>query len=146
MLIPSNSNRCRVILPFERQIRMKISRPQIVTGNVSTGNRVLPGDDVGNDTTAFPPPRMKVVEFTFVLDHLDSSEVFLCGDFNRWAPQSMRMIRRDGSGRWEKRLTLPPGRYEYRFIVDGIWMSDPRASAEVSNPYGSCNSVVEVRL
>jgi len=109
-------------------------------------NKALQCDAVGNNATTFLPQRTKVVEFTFIFDHLDSSEVFLCGDFNQWSPQSLRMIRRDGSGRWEKRLTLLPGRYEYRFIVDGKWMSDPHAPAEVPNQYGSCNSVVEVRL
>jgi len=104
------------------------------------------GDIGENETTAFPPSRMKVVEVTFLLEHPQAREVFLCGDFNRWAPESLRMVRRDGAGRWEKRLTLQPGRYEYRFVVDGEWMSDPRARAEVPNPYGSSNSVVAVSL
>jgi len=89
---------------------------------------------------------LKPVEVTFLFDHPDAREVFLCGDFNQWAQESLRMIRCDGVGRWEKRLTLLPGRYEYRFVVDGQWMSDPHAPAGVPNPYGSLNSVVEVRL
>jgi 1,4-alpha-glucan branching enzyme len=125
---------------------MKTSQPQIVTRKVPTLHKALQGDAVGNNTTVFSQERMKVVEFTFILDHFDSGEVFLCGDFNQWAPQSLRMIRRDGSGRWEKRLILLPGRYEYKFVVDGQWMCDPHAPAEVRNPYGSINSVVEVRL
>jgi 1,4-alpha-glucan branching enzyme len=125
---------------------MKALKTPNVTRRVSTMNNALERAAVGNNGSTFLPQRTKVVEFTFILDHFHSSEVFLCGDFNQWSPQSLRMIRRDGSGRWEKRLTLLPGRYEYRFIVDGKWMSDPHAPAEVPNQYGLCNSVVEVRL
>jgi 1,4-alpha-glucan branching enzyme len=125
---------------------MRTLQPPIVTRHVPTRKNALEGDNVENNTASFPSQRTKVVEFTFILDHAESGEVFLCGDFNQWAPQSLRMIRRDCSGRWEKRLTLLPGRYEYKFIVDGQWISDPLGSAEVPNPYGSSNSVVEVRL
>jgi hypothetical protein len=39
---------------------------------------------------------------------------------------------------------LPPGRYEYKFIVDGEWIPDPSEPHEVVNAFGSTNSVVEV--
>jgi 1,4-alpha-glucan branching enzyme len=124
---------------------MKTSRPPIVTRKFPTSDNALNGDNGALETTASPRSRLKVVEVTFILDRPDAREVFLCGDFNQWAPESLRMIRRVGAGRWEKHLTLPPGRYEYRFVVDGQWMSDPQAPAGVPNPYGSFNSVVEVR-
>ena len=41
-----------------------------------------------------------------------------------------------GDGRWAKELVLPPGVYEYRLVVDGEWMPDPRASETAPNPYG----------
>jgi hypothetical protein len=41
-------------------------------------------------------------------------------------------------------LTLAPGRYEYRFIVDGEWMADPLAKDFVPNPFGGQNSLLEV--
>ncbi len=125
---------------------MKTLQPPVVTGKLPTRNKALKGDDGENDKAASLPSRLNVVEVSFILEHPDAREVFLCGDFNQWAPESLRMIRRDGAGRWEKHLTLLPGRYEYRFVVDGQWMSDPHAPAEVHNPYGSSNSVVEVRL
>jgi hypothetical protein len=39
---------------------------------------------------------------------------------------------------------LPAGRYEYRFVVDGNWISDPCAKESVQNTFGSTNSVVVV--
>jgi hypothetical protein len=34
-----------------------------------------------------------------------------------------------GQGRGLKELTLPPGTYEYLFVVDGRWLPDPLAQA-----------------
>jgi 1,4-alpha-glucan branching enzyme len=84
------------------------------------------------------------VEVTFSLDRSGAQEVYLCGDFNQWSPTSLRMIRQGASDRWAKRLTLAPGRYQYKFVVDGKWVHDPEASENVSNQHGSLNSVVEV--
>lgn len=49
-----------------------------------------------------------------------------------------------GDGRWVKQLALLPGHYEYRFVVDGQWMDDPKAQACVSNPHGGVNAVLVV--
>lgn len=49
-----------------------------------------------------------------------------------------------GNGRWVKELTLPPGRYEYRFVIDGQWVDDPKATEFVSNPHGGQNAVLIV--
>ncbi|MBI3875935.1 MAG: glycoside hydrolase family 13, partial [Verrucomicrobia bacterium] len=40
---------------------------------------------------------------------------------------------------------LAPGRYEYLFVVDGRWLSDPGADEAVPNRFGGWNSVREVR-
>jgi len=91
-------------------------------------------------------PGPKVVEVTFALQGAKAKEVYLCGDFNDWSPTAVRMIPQADNARWEKRLTLPPGRYEYKFVVDGEWTADPKAHQKVPNNFGSINSVVEVRL
>jgi 1,4-alpha-glucan branching enzyme len=81
------------------------------------------------------------VRFDFT--HPEASEVFIAGTFNDWKPQVTPMLSL-GNGRWLKVLALPPGTYEYRFVIDGEWMSDPQASRVVPNPFGSVNSVLEV--
>ena len=85
-----------------------------------------------------PAPR----EVAFILSCREADEVYLCGDFNHWIPRSLPMIRHDDA--WEKRLMLPPGRYEYKFIVNGTWVHNPDAPENVPNAYGSLNSVMEV--
>ena len=81
----------------------------------------------------------------FVLECHGAQNVYVCGDFNDWHPTSLRMIGSPEAGLWEKRLVLPPGRHEYKFIIDGKWLHDPGARENVPNIYGSLNSVVEVR-
>ena len=72
-----------------------------------------------------------------------ASAVAIAGTFNNWTPDSTYMVRL-GDGRWAKDLALPPGRYEYRLIVDGAWMADPRAHETAPNPFGELNSVLKV--
>ncbi|HAL44885.1 MAG TPA: hypothetical protein DCP47_03060 [Phycisphaerales bacterium] len=45
---------------------------------------------------------------------------------------------------WETRLTLRPGRYCYRFVIDGKWQHDPSNANTEPNPYGELNSVLIV--
>jgi 1,4-alpha-glucan branching enzyme len=81
----------------------------------------------------------------FVLECNGAEHVYVCGDFNDWHPTSRRMIGSPNAGLWEKRLVPPPGRHEYKFIVDWKWLHDPEARENVSDSYGTINSVVEVR-
>lgn len=81
----------------------------------------------------------------FDLTHPTAQAVCIAGSFNDWHPTDTPMIRLE-DGRWAKELTLPPGRYEYRFVVDGQWEDDPAAMELIPNPFGTANAVVEVRL
>jgi len=84
-------------------------------------------------------------EVDFVLECSEAEQVYVCGNFNDWRPNSLPMISKTEAGLWEKRLVLAPGRYEYKFLVDGKWVHDPDAPENIPNPHGSLNSVVEVR-
>jgi hypothetical protein len=50
-------------------------------------------------------------------------------------------MRKDKKGSWKISISLPIGRYEYRFWVDGMWADDPNAQERVENPFGSLNCV-----
>jgi 1,4-alpha-glucan branching enzyme len=80
----------------------------------------------------------------FTLDQPEAQIAYLCGDFNEWSPRSLRMFRRGASGPWERRVPLEPGRYQYKFIVDGEWIHDTTARENTPNHHGSLNSVIEV--
>ncbi len=72
-----------------------------------------------------------------------ATRVSLSGDFNAWDGEGIPLKRGRG-GLWSTTLGLKPGRYEYRFIVDGQWITDPENSLSAPNPFGSQNSVKEV--
>lgn len=75
--------------------------------------------------------------------HEKAKSVYIAGAFNDWRPEATPMISL-GNGQWVKELTLAPGRYEYRLVVEGEWICDPKAPECVPNPFGGCNSVLIV--
>jgi len=79
------------------------------------------------------------IEFT----HPTAAAVAIAGTFNDWRPDATQMMA-VGAGHWVKELALAPGNYEYRLVVDGAWMPDPRAREGAPNPYGEMNSVLRV--
>ena len=76
--------------------------------------------------------------------HPTATEVCIAGTFNEWHPNVTPMVSL-GSGHWCKELVLPPGRHEYRLLVDGEWVTDPAATETVPNSYGSQNGVLVVQ-
>jgi 1,4-alpha-glucan branching enzyme len=86
-----------------------------------------------------PPSRGIRLHFA----HPTAATVCAAGTFNNWRPEATPMVRM-GDGRWLKELILAPGVYEYRLVVDGEWMPDPRASEAAPNPFGEMNSVLKV--
>ena len=96
---------------------------------------------------AAPPARTndhaeKPIDFYFNLPGAKSAAV--AGTFNEWDLTSTPLSK-DPSGGWKATVWLAPGRYEYRFVVDGAqWFSDPRATEAVPNSFGSTNSVLVV--
>ena len=67
----------------------------------------------------------------------------MVGTFNRWKVGATP-LRSAGDGMWATELSLAPGRYEYRFVVDGHWIEDPKANAYAPNAHGGRNAVVEI--
>jgi 1,4-alpha-glucan branching enzyme len=97
-----------------------------------------------NRPTAVTRPVPKQVEqVDFVFESPEVSAVAVAGTFNDWDPRRTPM-RKNPSGVWTTTVSLVPGRYEYRFVVDGKWISDPKAPS-VTNAFGGTNSVLEVK-
>jgi len=71
--------------------------------------------------------------------------VLLAGDFNAWVPDAGVSLELHQDGSWTKYVQLPPGRYEYKLVVDGRWVADPLNPEQVPNDAGSANSVLEIR-
>ena len=84
-------------------------------------------------------------EVVFAAKFEAAKKVLIAGDFNGWQPMSTPMSI-EGTGRWKTKLPLPPGRYRYRLVVDGLWMTDPNNKYVETNQFGELNNVVEVDL
>ena len=77
-----------------------------------------------------------------------ASDVRIAGDFNGWVPDKgvRSLIEAEGEQRvWTKILQLAPGRYEYRYVVDGEWREDPDNPDVKTTSVGGRNSVLVVR-
>ena len=79
----------------------------------------------------------------FTLEAPQATAVSVAGTFNDW-DASRTPLHKGQDGVWRAKLSVRHGRYEYRFVVDGQWISDPKATESVPNPHGGDNSVVVV--
>jgi 1,4-alpha-glucan branching enzyme len=80
----------------------------------------------------------KLMKAEFSLSAPQATSVFIAGDFNQWN-LSTHPLTRDKKGVWKISLAVGPGRYEYRFLVDGQWQNDPNCPSLVENPFGTSN-------
>ncbi|MBZ0157070.1 MAG: hypothetical protein K8I29_12770 [Alphaproteobacteria bacterium] len=88
------------------------------------------------------PSSASAVTFTFHAPHAET--VSIAGDFNRWSEEQGTM-KREPNGLWTIEIPLPPGTYQYMFVVDGkTWVPDPRADVYRDDGFGNRNSVVRI--
>ena len=87
-----------------------------------------------------PKQNIKRRRVTFSFESSDAKEVILMGDFNNWNAKKHPM-KSDENGLWNKSVVIPPGRYEYKFLVDRQWEEDPQNDQACLNCFGTYNSV-----
>ena len=73
-----------------------------------------------------------------------AKRVAVAGSFNNWDDKSL-VAKKDTKGTWAVKVSLKPGKYEYKFVVDGSWVTDPASKCQVYNSLGSQNSILEVK-
>ena len=96
-----------------------------------------------------PPPARARVEYDpqvsgetvhFRLDAPQASEVAVAGDFNGWSPKTHLLSRSEG-GWWDLTLTVPPGSYQYAYVMDGEWVTPPQAAETLDDGFGGRNGL-----
>src|SRR5688572_2953644 len=76
----------------------------------------------------------------FTLEAPDALQVQIAGDFNSWRPEWTEM---ESVGRlWRTVLKLAPGRYRYRYVIDGQWRTDPMNPAFEPSPFSGNDSLL----
>jgi 1,4-alpha-glucan branching enzyme len=100
-------------------------------------------DDVyGIETAQVRPDENGNTSF-FLPGYLNAKKVILAGDFNHWDENFLQMAAVDDG--WAVTINLEPGVYEYKFIVDGQWMTDPQNPQKVPNIHDTENSVLNIK-
>ena len=72
-----------------------------------------------------------------------ASRVGVAGTFNDW-DAAATPCQKDDHGAWRAELKLPPGRYQFRLVVDGVWTDPPNAGETIDNGFGGRNAILEV--
>lgn len=79
---------------------------------------------------------------TVTFDAPDAKSVAASGSFEPgW--EKLYPMNRDPAGRWSVVLSLPPGRHELQFLVDGAWRHDPRMPS-IEDGLGGRNNLLLV--
>lgn len=79
----------------------------------------------------------------FSLSASEAITVSLAADFTGW-DQAPISLKKQKNGVWKTTVSLAPGSYEYRFLVDGQWADDPGCSTLRPNIFGGHNCVCDV--
>ncbi|HWB55068.1 MAG TPA: AAA family ATPase [Tepidisphaeraceae bacterium] len=74
----------------------------------------------------------------------DADNVHIAGDFNNWQIGPGTMENADADDEWRLAVSLNPGRYRYRMVVDGKWITDPNNQYVETNQFGELNNIFEV--
>jgi chromosome partitioning protein len=74
----------------------------------------------------------------------NATQVAVAGDFNNWSASATPMEAAEKAGEWRMCMPLNPGRYRYRLVVDGRWVTDPNNQYVETNQFGELNNVVEI--
>ena len=82
--------------------------------------------------------------YEFRISAPNTNWVGVAGDFNNWNPNSMT-AKKDSRGVWRAAATMPTGTYEYKFVIDGSWITDPSCSRRTVNAFGTENSVLVLK-
>lgn len=105
---------------------------------------VIDTEDIEDWMVKLHGPRRVEEGILFVLDAPNAETVHMTGEFTNWSREGLKMERDEKDGTWKALLHLEPGEYEYRFIVDGVWIKDPANVDSVLNEFGQENSLLIV--
>jgi len=90
-----------------------------------------------------PARKTTLKKISFSLSAPAAQQVQVAGDFTQW-DQAPVALKKQKGGIWKATVSLEAGRYEYRFLVDGLWQDDPSCAVRAPNGLGSENCVVVV--
>jgi len=103
---------------------------------VSVGG-VLPAVATPNPTVSGKTP------IKFAYTDIGAKSVSVAGEFNQWSTTANPMQKGE-QGLWTVIIPIKPGKYLYKFFVDGTWKADPLNPDGDDDGFGGKNSVKTV--
>ncbi len=88
-----------------------------------------------------PHPGSTAITFTWQAPN--ANHVFLAGEMNDWQADTLPMVK-NSQGVWQLTVYLEPGRWSYKFVQDGMWLTDERNPLKHSDGQGGYNSMLQV--
>lgn len=108
---------------------------------MKAGSRRKP---TGNKRQVSPAKKnVKPVKVEFQTAAEPGSTVLLSGSFTDWESHPL-VLKHRGEGVYAAVVSLPPGRYEYKFKVNGAWRNDDNCTKCTANAFGTLNSVIDI--
>lgn len=83
-------------------------------------------------------------EVLFSINAPNAREIYVVGDFNDWKTDDVARLAKFDDGKWAKKLDLQPGRYKYKFVVDGEWVVDSQNNEREQNSFGTFDSIIKL--
>ena len=77
----------------------------------------------------------------FALKSDGAKEVCVAGEFSNWKPVKMRQQK---GGMWTATVNVTGPTMEYKFTIDGQWITDPDNTACMANSLGTFNSIANL--
>ena len=66
--------------------------------------------------------------------------VQVAGSWNQWRARDLDLV---GDDTWMLSLSIPPGTFQYKYIIDGVWIHDP-SKKWLQDAQGNTNNVIKV--
>ena len=77
------------------------------------------------ESSMYVSPEINGTSVTFRYENSAASKVYVAGSFNGWSTTANKLTK-GSDGFWTTTVSMSEGVYEYKFIVDGEWILDPR--------------------
>ena len=122
---------------YEDKILFAEKHPTLAERFPAVNNGIVVGYNRFRNKSAFTSSD-SIVTF-FLRNNQKASRVMLAGSFNSWYPDELAMSKTDSG--WIYNVKLGPGKYWYKFIVDGNWIIDNDNLLKENDGQGNTNSI-----
>jgi len=116
--------------------------PEASSAGVSISDESLPAIEQREKTEEVKSDPSSKNKIKFKYYNPKAKEVKLTGDFNSWR---LRSMAKGKDGIWAVAVDLAPGRYAYKYVVDGQYIKDNKNPKSEPDGYGGERSVLEVK-